>query len=198
MHRQACPTNATFRACPDCCCAAKPLRLVPRQGGFGLIEVLLVMALIGLGLGMTLPDNSHQQTAQALRAVVHDYRASLLYARRQASALNSPVTVCPSSDGQRCTEAGLEQGWIVRAGGHHEADAPLLRDHPPQPNPPFQTRWAQSAKHITFLPNGLAQGGSLRRINLCPKQAPTHSLHLPSLTPSTPSPAATWPWPAPW
>ena len=31
MHRQACPTNATFRACPDCCCAAKPLRPRLRQ-----------------------------------------------------------------------------------------------------------------------------------------------------------------------
>lgn len=76
------------------------------RSGFGLIELLTVIAIIAILTVIALP--SYQRTMQLNRVVTdtNDFLAAMNLARNEAVARGRPVTVCASVSGAACDGLG--------------------------------------------------------------------------------------------
>lgn len=150
---------------------------INRVRGFTLVELMVVIAIVGILAALAGPSWTHLMARNAVRAAVNDLNASLQFARSEAVRLNSPITLCPSTDAITCVNTGFENGWIVRTGPL--ANAPLqqvLQDTlPRQKVRAGVVGAAQSA--LTFLPNGLPIGAFAGvTIAICPTDASLNAL----------------------
>ena len=85
-----------------------------KQTGFTLIELMVTLVVLGIVLGIAIPNFRSVQQATRLTAQVNDLVSTLGYARVEALKRGARVTVCKSSDGSTCTTGGSwDQGWIV-------------------------------------------------------------------------------------
>jgi type IV fimbrial biogenesis protein FimT len=149
-------------------------RRLPR--GHSLLEVLFVLALMGVLLALAAPAWSGMQQRWAARDVANRYLAAMHTARLLAIRSGQTTTVCPSSDGQHCTHSGLEEGWIVLQGP--PATATVVQDGPPSPVSGISTHYGHRTLPMAFAPNGLVDGVGLRQINLCVLDQPKASIGL--------------------
>ena len=67
-----------------------------RQAGFTLIEMMIVVAIIGIGTAIALPNYLVWQSRSELRQAVTEVQNQLLLARMAALSRNAPVTVAVS------------------------------------------------------------------------------------------------------
>lgn len=148
------------------------------HSGFTLIELMVVVALVGVLAMLATPSWRTMQVRNAIRALVNDYTLSVYFAKTEAVRQNTPVTVCPSSDGATCTDSGLENGWVVFVGLSNAAAPTLLQDTPGRAR--VRTTFSDNAlanRAVTFLPNGQPvatfAGNTLR---VCPTEAEFNSL----------------------
>ena len=137
--------------------------------GFTLVELMVVVAIVAILAALAAPSWTQLITRNAVRASVNDLNASLQFARSEAVRLNSPVTLCPSTDAATCDNTAFEGGWIVRTGP--QANDPLqqvLQDTLPRRS----VRMSPSGggpSALTFLPNGLpAANFAGVTIEVCP------------------------------
>ena len=144
--------------------------------GHSLLEVLFVLGLMGILLALASPTWAGMQQRWAVRDVANRYLAALHAARLLAIRSGQTTTVCPSSDGQRCTTTGLEQGWIVLQGP--PATAQVVQDGPPSPVSGISTHYGHRTLPMAFAPNCLVDGAGLRQINLCVRDQPKASIGL--------------------
>jgi type IV fimbrial biogenesis protein FimT len=133
-----------------------------RMRGFTLVELMVVIAMVAILATLATPSWTQLMARNAVRAAVNDLNASLQFARSEAVRLNSPITLCPSTDAISCVNTGFERGWIVRTGPQANAqpnDPPqqVLQDTLPRQRVRMGVSVAQSA--LTFLPNGLPSAG---------------------------------------
>lgn len=147
-------------------------RSAPR--GHSLLEVLFVLALMGVLLALAAPSWSGMQQRWAVRDLANRYLAAMHHARLLAIRSGQTTTVCPSNDGQHCTASGLEQGWIVLKG----PAATLVQDEPPSAIKGISTHYGHRTLPMAFAPNGLVEGAGLRQINLCVRGQPRASIGL--------------------
>jgi type IV fimbrial biogenesis protein FimT len=133
--------------------------------GHSLLELLFVLALMGVLLVLAAPAWSGMQQRWAVRDVANRYMAAMHTARLLAIRSGQTTTVCPSSDGQHCTTSGLEEGWIVLQGP--AGSARVLQDEPPSTVSGIRTHYGHRTLPMAFAPNGLVDGAGLRQINLC-------------------------------
>lgn len=147
-------------------------RSAPR--GHSLLEVLFVLALMGVLLALAAPAWSGLQQRWAVRDLANRYLAAMHAARLLAIRSGQTTTVCPSSDGQHCTASGLELGWIVLQG----PAATLVQDEPPSAVTGISTHYGHRTLPMAFAPNGLVDGAGLRQINLCVRGQPNASIGL--------------------
>jgi len=145
-------------------------------GGHSLLEVLFVLALMGVMLALTAPTWAGMQQRWAVRDVANRYLAAMHTARLLAIRSGQTTTICPSSDGERCTSSGLEQGWIVLQGP--SATATVIQDEPPSAVAGISTHYGHRTLPMAFAPNGLVDGAGLRQINLCVRNHPSASIGL--------------------
>jgi type IV fimbrial biogenesis protein FimT len=144
--------------------------------GHSLLEVLFVLALMGVLLALAAPTWAGMQQRWAVRDLANRYTAALHEARWLAIRSGQTTTVCPSSDGQHCTASGLEQGWIVLQGP--PATATVVQDGPPSAVAGINTHYGHRTLPMAFAPNGLVDGTGLRQINLCVRGQPNASIGL--------------------
>ena len=78
-----------------------------RQTGFSLVEVVIVIAIIGILAGMAVPSFLEFTRNQRIRAAASDMHVSLMRARSEALKRNLSVTIQPTST----TNWGL--GWSI-------------------------------------------------------------------------------------
>jgi type IV fimbrial biogenesis protein FimT len=149
-------------------------RRAPR--GHSLLEVLFVLALMGVLLTLAAPRWAGMQQRWAVRDLANRYLAAMHSARLLAIRSGQLTTVCPSSDGQRCTATGLEQGWIVLQGPTETAT--VIQDEPPSKVSGISTHYGHRTLPMAFAPNGLVDGAGLRQINLCVRGQPSASIGL--------------------
>lgn len=148
------------------------------SSGFTLIELMVVVALVAILLALATPAYRNMQVRNAIRALVNDYTLSVYFARTEAVRQNSPVTICPSTNGATCTNSSIDGGWVVFVGLPDAAAPPILQDTPGRTmvTTTFTTN-ALASRAITFLPNGQPaatfQGNTLR---VCPTDASFNSL----------------------
>ncbi len=92
--------------------ATRGIPATPR--GFTAIELLTVIAIVGIFATMAMPDLSNFLVNQRLRAAATDLMSSLIVARSEAIKRNGPVEVRPA------TGADWTQGWVVNATASNE------------------------------------------------------------------------------
>lgn len=93
------------------------LRRSPRiASGFSFVELMVVVALLGIVLMIALPNLTEYQSNQRTYSMATLMKASLAQARSTAVSRHVRVTVCPSVNGSACT-TGWGNGWIVFTDG---------------------------------------------------------------------------------
>lgn len=81
--------------------------------GFTLIELMIVLAIIGVILTIALPSFSEISMSTRLKAYANELVSSVYLARSEAIKRNEPMKLCVSTDGANCASGNWNQGWIV-------------------------------------------------------------------------------------
>jgi type IV fimbrial biogenesis protein FimT len=143
------------------------------QRGFTLVELMVVIAMVGILAMLAVPGWEAVQTRTAIRTLVNDYTSSLAFARSEAVRQNTPVTVCPSNNGTVCTDSNVEGGWIVHIGLPAAVpNPPILQDTLPRPR--VRTAFVindVASRAVTYLPNGQARAMAPNTLRICPTNA---------------------------
>lgn len=133
-----------------------------RQLGFTLSETLAAIAVAGIGLSLAAPGLQSLASGNQRAAAVNQLVSTMHLARSEAVMRNRPVTVCTSSDGERCTSEPWERGWIafLDSDGSGQRDpAEALLDHVAA-LPGMELTSAQFESFFVYSPNGRATGAS--------------------------------------
>ena len=99
-----------------------------RQRGFTLAEIVFALAIVAGLLSWGLPGFREMQRNAARSREINQFVHAVHLARQEAIKRNGVVSLCPSSDGDRCAPPGTpwHEGWIVFV--NSDADAPATRD----------------------------------------------------------------------
>lgn len=117
----------------EVCKMAKAARRagVVQDGGFTLLEALVVVALLSVLLALAVPGLTGQRERQQLQAQAEDFWSSLMLARAQALLHQQHVTVCSASHGVCDPAAGWHSGWLVfvdaNRNGQRETDEHMVQ-----------------------------------------------------------------------
>lgn len=81
----------------------------PRSRGLSLIELLAIIAVIGISLATLTPSWSQMVQRNRVITTANQLLAHLRFARNEAVTVGRFVTLCPSGDGAHCS--GDPRGW---------------------------------------------------------------------------------------
>lgn len=148
-----------------------------KEVGLTLVELIVTMAVLAIALSIAAPSFSALLRSNREATVYHLLTTSLAFARVSAIKNNAPVTVCPSSDGERCREDAVwSDGWIIyRDPGRDRQPAnvnAVIRRSEGVANG-LHLRSSTGRPRVRFLPNGWAYGSNLS-IHLCGKSDDVH------------------------
>jgi prepilin-type N-terminal cleavage/methylation domain-containing protein len=106
-----------------------------RDTGFSLIELLFVLAVVGIALGLGAPLFATLAANNRMSSATNDLVTSLHAARSEAIKRQVTVTLCPTQDGAGACIAGgnLGAGWTVfvdrNADGAISDDDVIVQQH---------------------------------------------------------------------
>ena len=83
---------------------------MPKQRGFNLIELMVVVTIAAIMLGIGVPSFRGFMATQRVKNTAFDFAAALLLARSEAIKRNTAVSVARSG-------ANWDAGWTVTVGG---------------------------------------------------------------------------------
>jgi type IV fimbrial biogenesis protein FimT len=83
--------------------------------GFTLIELLIALLIASIVISMGVPAMRGIIVENRMTASANELISSLILARSEAIKRGTFVTVCKSSDGATCGDAGVQwnEGWII-------------------------------------------------------------------------------------
>lgn len=90
-------------------------RLSARQSGFTMLELLVVLAIVGIMAALAAPSFSGFFANSRIGSATNDLIADLMQARSQAATSGHHALVCPSTNGTACsaTVADWAKGRII-------------------------------------------------------------------------------------
>jgi len=104
-----------------------------KQSGFTLTELFITTALVAMVTAIGVPSMASFVNGDRLTTQINSLVGHLALARSQAMTLQSPVTVCASSDQQTCSSSDWSTGWVVfvdaDSSGNFSPGDELLRAH---------------------------------------------------------------------
>ncbi|PPT73838.1 prepilin-type cleavage/methylation domain-containing protein [Xanthomonas arboricola pv. populi] len=143
--------------------------------GYTAVELLIVMAVLGLLAAIALPNFNGLIERQRMQTRIHLLTAHLALARSMAIMRRTAVSVCPSADGTMCrTDSNWSAGWILFADpsnqGQPSSALSILRveRHPTKQRLSITSTAGRPL--IRFMPDGRS-GGSNATISLCIRAA---------------------------
>lgn len=150
-------------------------RQLLRQAGFTLVELLIVLALIGVVASLAYP--SFQETIRLNRVQSQTTRllSTLMIARSEAAKTNRPAIICKSPNGSTCsTDASVkwDGGWLVfrddNGDGVQDAGEPVIRVENAVPET-VTVRATESAfaNSLTYAPDGTINGLITQIFKIC-------------------------------
>lgn len=90
---------------------------MPMRNGFSLIELLIVIAIIGISAAITVPSYQAMMQQGAITSQSNAILGFLQLARSEAATRRATTTVCPSADQASCSGVDLARGGIMLQNG---------------------------------------------------------------------------------
>lgn len=84
-----------------------------KENGFTLIELMVVVAIVGLLMGVGMPALQDFIKNDRLSSQINTLVGHLAYARSEAVTRGLPVGLCVSKDMTSCTAGSWGDGWIL-------------------------------------------------------------------------------------
>ena len=127
--------------------------------GFSLIELLLVVAVLGVCLALTGPRFTQLISSSKLTTASNAFLYSIYLARSEAIKRNGRVSLCKSENGLLCTvTGGWEQGWIVfddtNSNGQRDFGEAILERVQPLPSNLRLTGNLPVSKYVSYVASG--------------------------------------------
>ncbi|PLW81626.1 type II secretion system protein GspH [Kineobactrum sediminis] len=148
--------------------------------GLTLVELMIVVAMVGIMAAVAVPGFQGVQQRLQLRAEASRLLVALNLARSEAVRQGIPVSLCPSAyadTGEQVCAGDYSDGWIVfsnrarnRVIDQHDV---MLQAYEPMHRNLLLTNRAgttRSEELITFMPDGSA--GRNRTLMICSRQRP--------------------------
>ena len=150
------------------------------NNGFNIIELLVTLSVAGILLAVAAPG--YQQFVQDSRITSQSNRflSAAMLAKSEAIKRNSPVTICPSTDGAACTGGtAWSNGWVVfaNANGDGVVDAGDVIIQADAAFSGGNTLQSTTRTRVTFTANGFSMGFT-DTFSLCDSRGVTHSRAL--------------------
>jgi len=129
-----------------------------RNAGMTLLEILLTLGLLGILLGIALPDLGYWAEAVRARQITRSLATQIALARSTAAARQQWVSLCPTVDQLRCG-GSWQQGSMMfsdRNGDRRvNQDDEVIRLHGPLPaGETLQWRAFGSRPYLQIEPSG--------------------------------------------
>ena len=122
-----------------------------RARGFTLIELMVMVAVLGILAVIAVPSMTAMVNSSRLRGATGELIATLQMARSEAIRRNARVTVCASNDGSTCTNSATWTRWIIRGRDNTMGTDEVIRDQ----TPGNSVQISGPADGIVFRPSGL-------------------------------------------
>lgn len=149
-----------------------------RQRGVTLIEQLMVLAIIGVLLGIAVPSLHQLMARNELQTAQTDFIAALQQARASAVTSGRRVVFCPSMDASHCAATThWEHGWILGVDGDHDNQPDGVPQYTAGARAHLAIRSSAGRQLVRFQPDGTA-GGSNLTLTFCHTDAAAPALNV--------------------
>jgi type IV fimbrial biogenesis protein FimT len=147
-------------------------------GGFSLVELMLVLAVLLILFGMAAPSMHDLRLNSQRGAQINALLGHLSYARSEALKSGHWIVLCKTQDGQTCINSGdWDQGWILfeDRNRNRQRDPEERLIHLSQHTGPIRLRYAAfpSSNYVIFYPTGQSLGNGT--FTFCDRRGAQHA-----------------------